>query len=145
MSLSPTTLNAEKETKLVHGYFYMHCTTEPRRWFFGKMVNRKMLISEEGELALGLLRQIPQQFPLFELDSCACQPDGICGILKFRQSDTTLDPHLINDVVRWFKNQSAFDLRAFNPTFSWSPTHTCLPLQSVKDIEQTRWEIQRYR
>ncbi len=144
MSLFPTTLPAENGADVDVRSFYVHCTTQPRRWYFGKVINRQMVLSEEGELMAGLWRELPHHFPLIALDAYACKPDAVCGIITLRQPENGAAPHLLNDVIRWFKNHSGFELRAFNPDFSWNPTHTCLPLKNTKAVEQARWEIQRY-
>lgn len=145
MSLLLTALNKEHDTGLSKSHFYIRCATQPCRWHFGKVINRRMYCSEEGELVLGIWREIPQHFPVFALDAFACRPDAVCGILSLHPAVQGTELHLVNDVVRWFKNHSGFELRTYNPHFSWSPIHTSLTIASAEHLAETRRELQRYR
>jgi len=61
-------------------YFITICTKNKIR-YFGKIENRKMILSELGIIAEKFWREIPGHFPNIKLDEFIIMPDHIHGIL----------------------------------------------------------------
>lgn len=113
------------------------CYTGKNERHFGKTFNGEMHLSEEGELLQAIWRELPQRCPIVRIDNCTATPDTFHGILMIDIGDD--DPAiLIHEVIRKFKNDAAFELRRFNPKFSWKTRHSYRTIKSVNDLDKLR-------
>jgi len=60
------------------------CTAGKTEWF-GSVINGKMYLSEIGQIASNLWREIPVHFPFIGLDVCVVMPNHIHGIIVINQ------------------------------------------------------------
>lgn len=67
-------------------YFITICTAK-REHFFGEIQNKKMVLSEIGELANEYWLEIPDHFPFVELDVHEVMPNHIHGIIVIDKPD----------------------------------------------------------
>jgi putative transposase len=67
-------------------YFITICTFK-RKHFFGKIVNKKMILSQTGVIADILWHEIPNHAPFVELGDFVVMPNHIHGILILNKPD----------------------------------------------------------
>jgi REP element-mobilizing transposase RayT len=67
-------------------YFITICTKNMKH-FFGKVVNGKMQLSKSGELAHNCWLQIPEHFPIAQLDEFVIMPNHMHGIITINKND----------------------------------------------------------
>ena len=72
-------------------YFITICTHN-REWFFGEIINQKMILSEIGQMAEKYWYEIPQHFPFVKLDAFVVMPNHIHGII-------IIDKKINNNIV----------------------------------------------
>ncbi len=61
-------------------YFITICCYD-RESFFGRLIDKKMIFSEIGEMASGFWKEIPEHFNHVKLDEFVVMPNHIHGIL----------------------------------------------------------------
>ena len=69
-------------------YFVTICTAVTKEWF-GNVINSKMHLSEIGQIASEMWREIPVHFPFIGLDAFVVMPDHIHGIIVINRSIIT--------------------------------------------------------
>jgi putative transposase len=126
-------------------YFITICTKEMQH-FFGKVVDKKMILNSVGVLAEEYWIEILKQFPYAEFGNFQIMPNHIHGILIIASnlddadsSETRLiasvpqdegigglagenNPMLagnISRIIRWYKGRCTFEMRKINPNFGW--------------------------
>jgi putative transposase len=66
-------------------YFVTICTRD-RECLFGHVVNGEMRLNEAGEIARRCWQDIPDHFPLIELDAFVLMPNHVQGIIVIHES-----------------------------------------------------------
>jgi REP element-mobilizing transposase RayT len=69
------------------GKYFITICTKNKTPCFGKIENRKIILSEMGRIAEKLWLEIPNHFPFVGLDEYIIMPDHIHGIIIIRQSN----------------------------------------------------------
>ena len=69
------------------GYYYITIVTKNRKWFFGNVINSKMMLSEIGTIAEKYWLEIPEHFENTVLDEFVVMPDHMHGIIVIRTPD----------------------------------------------------------
>ena len=129
-------------------YFVTICTAGTKEWF-GNVINSKMHLSEIGQIASKMWREIPVHFPFIGLDTIIVMPDHIHGIIVIKKSirasivgalhATPLLPHdtthqadktmlsispksgSLSVVVRSYKSAVTKHAHKFDTNSSWQP------------------------
>ena len=76
-----------KSTRLKHwdysscGAYYVTICTKGREYYFGEIINRKMILSKMGEIVKNFWMEIPKHYPNVKLDECVIMPDHMHGII----------------------------------------------------------------
>ncbi len=76
-----------KSTRLKHwdyssnGAYYITICTKDRECFFGKIINKKMVLSEIGEIIKTFWLEIPTHYPNVKLDEFVIMPDHLHGLI----------------------------------------------------------------
>jgi REP element-mobilizing transposase RayT len=76
-------------------YFVTVCTRE-RESLFGHVVNGEMRLNEAGEIARRCWEDIPDHFPLVELDAFVIMPNHVHGIIMITEpckGEASVPPH----------------------------------------------------
>jgi REP element-mobilizing transposase RayT len=129
-------------------YFVTICTAGTKEWF-GNVIKSKMHLSEIGQIASKMWREIPVHFPFIGLDAFVVMPDHIHGIIVINRSirtsivgalhATPLLPHdtthlvdktissispksgSLSVAVRSYKSAVTKHAHKFDTNFSWQP------------------------
>jgi len=64
-----------------NGSYFITICTRGRQCFFGKIINRSMLLSAIGEIAEKFWFTIPDHFPFIKLDAFVVMPNHVHGII----------------------------------------------------------------
>jgi len=143
-------------------YFITICTKNKIR-YFGKIENRKMILSELGIIAEKFWREIPGHFPNIKLDEFIIMPDHIHGILIINgdyfvqapnlgaSTDSTkiilpgkllkasnLGASTIGSIINQFKRICTITIKTRGFDFAWQPRY-------YDHIIRTRIELYRIR
>ena len=148
-------------------YFITICTKNKIR-YFGKIENRKMILSELGIIAEKFWREIPGHFPNIKLDEFIIMPDHIHGILiingdyfvqapklgasnppvqapKFGASIENIESrnpfwksNSIGSIINQFKRICTITIKTRGFDFAWQPRY-------YDHIIRTRIELYRIR
>ena len=76
-----------KSTRLKHwdyssdGAYYVTICTQDREYFFGEIINGKMMLSKIGEIVKQFWLEIPKHYQNVTLDKFVIMPDHLHGIL----------------------------------------------------------------
>jgi len=139
---------AGRDYSLPGKYFITICTARMKEWF-GNINNSKMHLSEIGQIASKMWREIPVHFPLIGLDAFVVLPNHIYGIIVINRfigtpivgalHATPLPPHdaahsvkgnmsiispksgSLSVVVRSYKSAVTKHVHRFDSHFSWQP------------------------
>jgi REP element-mobilizing transposase RayT len=71
-----------------NGKYFVTICTYGREWFFGKIQNSEMILSEIGYMASHYWYSIPEHFPFVILDAFVVMPNHIHGIIIINKSYT---------------------------------------------------------
>jgi len=122
-------------------YFITICTKNKIR-YFGKIENRKMILSELGIIAEKFWREIPGHFPNIKLDEFIIMPDHIHGILiingDYFVQATNLGASTIGSIINQFKRICTITIKTRGFDFAWQPRY-------YDHIIRTRIELYRIR
>jgi len=126
-------------------YFITICTSD-RIHFFGEIINRKMQLSQLGDIANNLISLMPIQFPYINVDSFVIMPNHIHLILTIDKTNHCNCREAINRfptiamennpggitgdknpmlhdnlsrVIRWYKGRCTFECRKIHTEFKW--------------------------
>ena len=64
-----------------NGYYFITICTYKKQHFFGKIINKGMMLNQLGKLANKYWRQIPEHFKNIKLDEYIIMPNHIHGII----------------------------------------------------------------
>ena len=70
-----------------NGYYFVTIKTKCDIDVFGKIINNKIILSDNGIIAQEIWKQIPRQFPYVKLDKFIFMPDHMHGIVVIDKSD----------------------------------------------------------
>ena len=74
-----------------NGAYFVTIVTKNRDYFFGKIMNNKMVLNEIGKIAHKFWNEIPKHFPFVQLDEMLVMPNHIHGILRIDNPDNAVD------------------------------------------------------
>ncbi len=74
-----------------NGAYFITICTQNRVHYFGKVVDKKFIPTELGEIAKKYWNEIPEKFPFIELGAFVVMPDHIHGVLIINKTNA-LDP-----------------------------------------------------
>ncbi|MBN2435143.1 MAG: transposase [Spirochaetes bacterium] len=66
------------------GYYYITICTYNRECIFGKIVNKKMILNQYGQIACDCWSQIPVHFETVKLHAFVIMPNHLHGILEIK-------------------------------------------------------------
>ena len=134
-------------------YFVTICTKNKIR-YFGKIENRKMILTELGIIAEKFWREIPGHFPNIKLDEYIIMPDHIHGIIivieapKLGASIENIEniesrnpfwkSNSIGSIINQFKRICTITIKTRGFDFAWQPRY-------YDHIIRTRIELYRIR
>lgn len=91
-----------------NGAYFITICTKNRKHFFGKIVNKEMVLNDNGLFANNFWAQIPEHFPFIELGNFQIMPNHMHGILimnklfvdapKFHTSKNLNNVHLLHGI-----------------------------------------------
>lgn len=125
-----------------NAYYFITICTRNKISYFGKIHNRKIVLSRLGRMAEKLWQSIPEHLPFVDIDQFAIMPNHIHGIIAInKDSDHDLgrdvallrlykkhNQHMseispmkgsLASVIRSYKSICTRELHKLNPTFSW--------------------------
>ena len=86
-----------------NGYYYITLCTSNRIYYFGNIVNKKMILSKIGYMAHKYWQEIPNHFPFVQLDQYVIMPNHIHGIIIINKHKKKPRNHIrlpVGDPVR---------------------------------------------
>ena len=90
------------------GYYYVTICTKNREYYFGDILDGKMILSKTGIIAEKCWCEIPDHFPFIVLDEYIIMPNHIHGIIQIK--------HDLNNDVGMHKNVETQDFASLrNP------------------------------
>ena len=128
-----------------NGVYYVTICTYNRFDYFGRIVNQRMELSEEGKMARAMWRIIPNIFPFVKLDEFNVMPDHIHGIIIIdkrrdamgngrdainrvstmpdmtgrggitKRKNPMLNKYSLSRIIRWFKGRTKFEINKLSP------------------------------
>jgi REP element-mobilizing transposase RayT len=121
-------------------YFITICT-ENRAHFFGEIINKKIHLSEVGQIAQQIWLEIPKQFDYVKLEAFIVMPNHIHGIVHVSKTNEHYkidnqnvitqfqggitkgkNPMLhqnLSRIMRWYKGRVTYEARKINTNFGW--------------------------
>jgi len=107
-------------------YFITICTKH-RQHFFGKVIRKKMQLSEIGELVEKYWLYIPKHFQFVKLDAFIVMPDHFHGIIIIDKPDDKpkngnnpkWKPGTLGVIINQYKRICTKSARLINPRFAW--------------------------
>ena len=128
-----------------YGIYFITINTFHRVRYFGHIKDKQMYLSPAGTKVADIWQLIPQQFSYVRIDAFVVMPDHIHGILIVQGAPAKIDaseppstgnslpnrrggvtgsanPMLgqnLSRVVRWFKGRCTYEIRKFQPEFTW--------------------------
>ena len=81
-----------KSTRLKHwdysscGAYYVTICTKDRKYYFGEIIHRKMILSTMGKIVEQFWMEIPKHYPNIKLDEYVIMPDHIHGIIMIENA-----------------------------------------------------------
>lgn len=135
------------------GYYYVTICTKDRKEWFGKIIERKMVLNDIGRLAQKYWIEIRKHNPQITIDEYIVMPNHIHGILILTHQDNVGDADLrplqkrqnmlLSTVIHGFKSSITRELKRKNIEFSWQRSfydHIIRTEHSLKKIrEYIRW------
>jgi len=121
-------------------YFITICT-QNREYFFGDVINGKMVLSEIGKMAEKYWHEIPEHFPFVKLDAFVVMPNHIHGIIEIAKTDDgrlpSSPPHTqpssknkfgpqsknLASIIRGYKIGVTKNAKKISPGFAWQPNY----------------------
>ena len=113
-------------------YFITICTKE-KEHLFGKIEDRKILLSPIGELANKFWLAISEHFPFVKLAEFVIMPNHVHGIIIIEKDDNAEQKlnskgrfqnqgkHTISSIVGSYKSVVTKHARNFDSSFAWQP------------------------
>ena len=148
------------------GIYYVTINVKNRQPSFSNRKNKKMLLSDIGQLAHGIWHRIPLKFPFVVVDRFCILPDHLHGILiikkksevpkqvqipadkaEFEEGGVTgsKNPMLhknLSTIIRWYKGRVTFEARKIDPNFEWQPRFYESIIRDYQHFENVRAYIQ---
>jgi putative transposase len=129
-------------------YFITICTAD-RVYYFGKIINGEMHLTEIGELANKYFAEIPEHFPNVHLNAFVVMPNHVHGIIIIdkpyyginndpidNQSSGTMNNKwksgTLGVIINQYKRICTINARKTNPGFGW---HTRFHDHVIQDNE----------
>lgn len=123
--------------------YYVTICSKHRRRFFGSVSDRKMNLSEIGQIAEKYWYEIPDHFPFVKLNAFVVMPDHVHIIIKIANSpEEALHATPVHDaeknmqmaaispkrgslasIIRSYKSAVSRDARKVNSNFAWQSRH----------------------
>jgi REP element-mobilizing transposase RayT len=143
------------------GFYFITMVTMGRERVFGEIKNGEVILSDAGNIASNIWKQIPEHFEFVRLDEFVIMPDHMHGILEISERDSdeinsslnmnvkdTIggitgknNPMLhknLSRVVRWYKGKVTFEIRKFNHQFGWQPRFYDRIIRDERHLNATR-------
>ncbi len=128
-----------------NGAYFVTICTKDKEYFFGKIKNEKVNLSEMGEIAKKYWKEISQHFPFIILDEYCVMPNHVHGILWIKNAKNYRDDRnlasrdainrvstggitgkhnpmgqkTLSEIIRWYKGRSSFEIRKKFKFFAW--------------------------
>ncbi len=83
-----------------NGAYFVTIVTENRENYFGEIIDKKMQLSEMGEIAEKFWHEIPQHFPFVKLDAFVVMPNHVHGIIWIDNDERINDETRIDNGTR---------------------------------------------
>jgi len=80
-----------------NGKYFVTIVTKGRIYFFGKIINKNMFLSKDGEFAQNLWLEIPKHFPFVILDEFVVMPNHVHGIIIIDKQNSGIGKNDEND------------------------------------------------
>ncbi len=71
-----------------NGYYFITICTKDKEHFFGKVVDKTVILSDVGEIAKQYWLDVPKHFPYVFLDECIVMPNHVHGIIQISNVET---------------------------------------------------------
>lgn len=144
-------------------YFVTICTKKFQYWF-GEVVNGKMVLNEMGEVADSCWAEIPDHFDHIELDEYVVMPNHVHGIIGIMDVETlpekvktrhavSLREHTnkfgplkkgaLSTIIGSYKSAVTGEIReSHNPNFGWHPRFYDHVIRNEYSLEKIQYYIQ---
>jgi REP element-mobilizing transposase RayT len=80
-----------------NGIYFVTICTKNREYFFGEVINGKMILSDAGKIASQFWKEIPKHFPFVNLDEYQIMPNHLHGIIEINVETPNLGVLLKNN------------------------------------------------
>ena len=87
-------IRIEKFDYSQNGLYFITICTKSREFVFGEIINGKMILSENGEIARVCWNEIPQHFSQALLHEFVIMPDHVHGIIEINTAPVGANHHL---------------------------------------------------
>jgi putative transposase len=109
------------------GLYFITICTKDKKCFFGKIIDKTMILNDVGNIAYNYLMEIPKHFPGVKIDAYIIMPNHVHLILNLgrRRGDITCRSDITCDVPTICDNphQNRRDMTCHVPTMRDSPNH----------------------
>ncbi|HEV2524451.1 MAG TPA: transposase, partial [Gammaproteobacteria bacterium] len=99
------------------GFYFLTICVQNREPFLGKILNKKMFLSDAGKIVHDLWHKIPLFSPNMTLDEFIVMPDHIHGILVTNGTNAEINTRTINTVMGSYKSVCTKQINAMQDRF----------------------------
>ena len=141
-------------------WYYVTINTKNHVEWFGKVVNKKMILNDIGKIVEREWIKTEQIRENIELDYYVVMPNHVHGIIIIfenvkttrRVVSTTLKPNSLGSIIGQFKSVCTKEIRKLAPAFHWQSRFYDRIIRNEKElykirnyIEQNplRWELEK--
>jgi REP element-mobilizing transposase RayT len=78
-----------------NAYYFVTICTKDKKYYFGDIVNEKMILSEIGKIAARFWLEIPKHFPFVNLGEYIIMPNHLHGLLMIYKDDNPVETRFI--------------------------------------------------
>jgi len=125
------------------GFYYVTVCTQDRKCLLGKIIDRKMVLNEMGEIVKKWWLEIPKRFNGVKLDEYQLMPNHIHGIIIIwrdnRVNGRDNRAPTLGKIIAYFKYQSTKQINQYLVGAGLIPPSGFIPTNIIKKIFQRNY------
>jgi len=109
-----------------NGAYYVTIVAQGREHFFGKIVNKEMILNDAGQMVIKWWGELPNKFPHVELSAMMVMPNHFHGIvfivgadLRVRPDNAVPERPPLSQIIQWFKTMTTNEYIRGVKQFGW--------------------------
>lgn len=119
------------------GIYYITICTKNHVLIFGDVIDSKMTLSNEGNIAKKYWVDIPNHYHQIELDEYVIMPNHIHGLIKIIETAKS-NISTIGEIINNYKRTCTLEIRKFNLEFGWQTRFYDHIVREYDDLDRIR-------